>query len=143
MVKRHGKYRKHKKITSSTIKEPQSVYVRRTQKKELLDFLRTISGTRVSHTQAYLESHLALPSKVILIPRSQALPSGSARWTCIRSTWQKEKEKLLEEDSQLALFQLLMLLTALKIMLFLSSKQPQTDLLNFLSELQTSSRLSC
>ena len=63
MVKRHGKYRKHKKITSSTIKEPQSVYVKRTQKKELLDFLRTISGTRVSHTKAYLESHLALPSK--------------------------------------------------------------------------------
>ena len=37
------------------------------QTKELLDFLRAISGPRMSHTQvnleSHLESHLALPSK--------------------------------------------------------------------------------
>lgn len=109
--------------------------------KKLLDFLCTISGTRVSDSWVHLEAHLALPSICYsdFKQLSRTMGLNKVEMHQVNVTGRKS----IPFRGQPALsFPGLMFLTGLKVSLFLPNKYPQT-VLNHFSELQSSSLLSC
>lgn len=92
--------------------------------------------------QVHLWANLALPGTCYSDFKQLSFSVDPTRWRCIRSTWQEAKA-LLTEDNQLALFQVLMLLTGWKFGLFFPNKCLQTIPLNLLSKVKSSSLLSC
>ena len=97
--------------------------------KKLLDFLSTISGTRVSHTRVHLEARLALPSICYADFKQLSLTVGLNKVEMHQVNVTGRKSIPFRGGQPALSFPGLMPPTGLKVSLFLPNKHPQTALL--------------